>query len=291
MRLMERLGAMITAACRSVITRTRLTAATAACLAAVVSVPGPLAGQDAHDLAVGTWAGTLDAGGQQLRIVYDISRGEDDALRGSMAVPAQGASYIPLNELGVEGRTLSMSFPVPGGGSFEGELAASGTEIHGTFTQGGRSFPLELERVDDGEARPSQPQAPTPPRSPLRTAARSVLDDLSPELRQRALGGASTHERLDRPTDPVSTRDRCSHPGFRDLPVASVDEVHGANRVWRNESQVWSRHAPSARWRLWRRATGGLSYVPAFPFVLADSPGMHSAGGECETRRLCSSAG
>lgn len=165
MRLMERYGASIAAACRSAISRVRLSAASAACLAVVmaVSMPGPLAGQDGPDWAPGTWAGTIDVGDQQLRIVYDISRGEDDTLRGSMAVPAQGASDIPLNELGVEGRTLSMSFPVRGGGSYEGELSASGTEIHGTFTQGPRSFPLDLERVDGEDERPSRPQEPMPP--------------------------------------------------------------------------------------------------------------------------------
>ena len=165
MRLMERQGASIAAMCWSAITRVRLTAASAACLAAVmaVSMPGPLAGQNAPDWAPGTWAGTLDAGEQSIRIVYDISRGEDGTLRGSMAVPTQGASDIPLNELGVEGRTLRMTFPVPGGGSYEGELGASGTEIRGTFTQGPRSFPLDLERVSGEGERPSRPQEPAPP--------------------------------------------------------------------------------------------------------------------------------
>lgn len=128
-----------------------------------VSLPGPLPGQDAPDWAPGTWAGTLDAGGQKLRIVYDIFRGEDDTLSGTMAVPAQGASDLPLSDLEVEGRTLSMSFRVPGGGSYEGELAASGAVIRGTFMQGPGSFPLDLERVDGDDARPSRPQEPAPP--------------------------------------------------------------------------------------------------------------------------------
>lgn len=95
MGLMESEGASITAVCRSAITRMRLTAARAACLAAVVavSVPGPLAGQDAPDWAPGTWAGTLDVGDQQLRIVYDISRGEDrdsrDLHPGAALLPAR----------------------------------------------------------------------------------------------------------------------------------------------------------------------------------------------------------
>lgn len=165
MRLMERYGASIAAACRSAIPRVRLTAASVACLAVVmaVSTPGPLAGQDAPDWAPGTWAGTLDAGQQGIRIVYDISRDERDALTGTMAVPAQGASGIPLSDLVADGRTLSMTFPVPGGGSYEGELSASGAEIHGTFTQGPRSFPLDLERVDGEAEGPPRPQEPVPP--------------------------------------------------------------------------------------------------------------------------------
>jgi len=178
MRTMENHVASLAAACRSaVIAKCRSAAAvacsrrvTAACLAAVVavSVPDALAGQDAPGWAIGTWAGTLDAGAQQLRIVYDISRGEDDVLTGTMAVPAQGAADIPLSDLRVEGRTLSMSFPVPGGGSFGGELAASGAEVHGTFTQGPQSFPLVLERVEGGAVRSSRPQEPAPP-LPYRT--------------------------------------------------------------------------------------------------------------------------
>lgn len=146
----------------------RAIAAAGLVVVASATVPGELAGQEASRWAVGTWAGTLEVGSQQLQIVYEISRSQDGAFTGTMAVPAQGATDILLEDLSVIGRKLSMSFPVPGGGSFAGELAASGGQIHGTFTQGARSFPLDLERVEEDAARSARPQEPTLP-LPYRT--------------------------------------------------------------------------------------------------------------------------
>lgn len=149
------------------ITTNRSTPRTFACLAVLAStvalVPATLDGQKSSEWAIGTWAGTLDAGAQQLRIVYDISRGEEGLLSGTMAVPDQGATDIRLDDLRVEDCTLSMSFAVPGGGSYEGELVASGDAVDGTFSQGPQSFPLVLERVERRTVRPPRPQEPSPP--------------------------------------------------------------------------------------------------------------------------------
>ena len=172
MRFETRNVTSIALSCCTTVARFRLSAVPAAWFAFVVaatSVSGELAGQESADWAVGTWAGTLEAGSQQLRVVYAISRTQGDVFTGTMAVPSQGASAIPLHDFNVAGRTLSMSFPVPGGGKFAGELAASGTEIHGTFTQGARSFPLDLKRIEQDAGAPARPQEPRPP-LPYRTA-------------------------------------------------------------------------------------------------------------------------
>ncbi|NNF13151.1 MAG: hypothetical protein HKN72_08005 [Gemmatimonadetes bacterium] len=106
-----------------------------------------LAAQEADAWAVGSWEGTLEAGPQTLQIIYHVTRGDDGGLTGTMDVPAQGASGIPLTTVTVEGQTLTMTFPVPGGGTYEGAIDDSGV-ISGTFTQGPASFPMELARSE-----------------------------------------------------------------------------------------------------------------------------------------------
>ncbi len=127
----------------------------------------PVAAQEGGEAIVGTWAGVLAVGPQQLELIYHIEVGEDGSLTGSMDVPAQGASGIPLTSVLYEDRTLTLEFPVPGGGSYEGTLNAAGDGLTGTFTQGGQSFPLDLARSEAGAAtaelrRPQEPEAPFP---------------------------------------------------------------------------------------------------------------------------------
>lgn len=105
--------------------------------------------QDSADWAVGSWEGMLEAGPQTLQIIYHVTLGDDGTLTGSMDVPAQGAAGIPLTTVTVDGSTLTITFPVPGGGTYEGVLNDAGV-IEGTFTQGPASFPMELARSDGG---------------------------------------------------------------------------------------------------------------------------------------------
>lgn len=107
----------------------------------------PVAGQETDEWAVGSWEGTLAAGPQTLQIIYHVARDDEGALTGTMDVPAQGATGIPLSTVTVEGQTLTMTFPVPGGGTYEGTIDDSGV-ISGTFTQGPASFPMELARSE-----------------------------------------------------------------------------------------------------------------------------------------------
>jgi len=108
---------MIAASCRSAITRARLTAA--AFLAAVVSVPGPLVGQDANDWAVGTGAGAQDRDGSRsghrpmLVIADDLTRRGIAVLRfeGRGVAGSEGdfAAATPedlATDAGAEGRVV-----------------------------------------------------------------------------------------------------------------------------------------------------------------------------------------
>jgi len=127
-----------------------------------IGAPGAAA-QEAADVR-GRWSGTLTAGAQQFEIVWNLHMGDDGSLSGTMDVPAQGAAGIPLTTVQLEGRTLTLTFPVPGGGSYEGTLSDDGEGITGTFTQAGQNIPMDLSRGEPAPppARPQEPNEPFP---------------------------------------------------------------------------------------------------------------------------------
>ena len=123
----------------------------------------PIAAQSGDDWVLGNWKGTLMAGSQELQILYHITRGDDGTLTGTMDVPTQGAIGMPLSTVVVDGQTVTMTFPVPGGGTYEGTLTESGEDIVGTFSQGPASFPMELSRSAEESVLLVRPQEPKPP--------------------------------------------------------------------------------------------------------------------------------
>lgn len=147
----------------SLLSVTKARASGLALTAAVFALgPSDTFAQDAHPL-VGDWVGTLVAGPQQLQIVYHIVDGGDGALTGTMDVPAQGAVGIPLSTVTFEDGSVSMTFPVPGGGTYEGTLDEGGGNVVGTFTQGGQPFPMDLARTNEAPGVPERPQEPKEP--------------------------------------------------------------------------------------------------------------------------------
>ena len=61
---------------------------------------------------------------------------------GTLDVPTQGIRAMPLADVGADGGTVRFTVPdLPGGASFAGTLAADGSAIGGTFTQGGGAVP------------------------------------------------------------------------------------------------------------------------------------------------------
>ena len=123
--------------------------------------PAGATGQDAG--VAGVWEGTLVAGPQRLQIIFRLEGQEGGGLGGTMDVPAQGATGIPLTTVTFEGRSLSLAFPVPGGGAYEGVLSDDGNRFTGAFRQAGQDFPMELTRADATATAPRRPQEPAPP--------------------------------------------------------------------------------------------------------------------------------
>jgi hypothetical protein len=115
----------------------------------------------AQEAVVDTWSGSLEVSGG-LRVVFHVERGED-GLTATMDSPDQGATGIPVSDVTVVDDSVTFSVSRIGG-TYEGTLSDDGTKLDGTWTQGGRSFPLTLTPADEtATAPPPRPQHPEPP--------------------------------------------------------------------------------------------------------------------------------
>jgi CubicO group peptidase (beta-lactamase class C family) len=101
----------------------------------------------AADGPAGHWEGAIELPNRQLEVDVDLVH-QDSGWTGDISIPAQGASDLPLVDITVEGRAVGFRIQgVPGEPTFDGELAADGATLGGTFTQGGQSFDFRLERA------------------------------------------------------------------------------------------------------------------------------------------------
>ncbi|MBZ5524171.1 MAG: CocE/NonD family hydrolase [Acidobacteriia bacterium] len=106
----------------------------------------------------GEWSGTLEAGGQKLRLVMKITRAADGKLTGTVDSPDQNANGLPVSSAQQTGNDVKVELSSLGA-AFEGKLNASGSEMQGDWKQGGGSFPLTLKRASAGE-KPKEPKGP-----------------------------------------------------------------------------------------------------------------------------------
>lgn len=111
----------------------------------------------------GIWQGTLKAGAIELRIVFKISQGPEGILTATMDSPDQRAKDIPVDEVIFENGNLRLEIKVAMG-VFEGKLTDDNLSIEGEWKQGGQSFALVLERIDEVVEllRPQEPKKPYP---------------------------------------------------------------------------------------------------------------------------------
>ena len=119
----------------------------------------------------GTWQGTLSAGGRELRLVFQISKGDGGGFRAVSYSIDQGGQAIPVS-VTQDGATVKIAI-VAIGGSYEGRFNPDGNSITGTFTQGGPPTALLLRRATPDTAW-AIPAAPTPPK-PIPATAHPVF--------------------------------------------------------------------------------------------------------------------
>jgi len=94
----------------------------------------------------GDWQGVIKADDVELRVRLHVTKDEKGALKATIDSIDQGAIGLPISAISLKDSALK--FEKGGaGGSYEGKLNAAYTRIIGTWTQGGRSFPLEFTRI------------------------------------------------------------------------------------------------------------------------------------------------
>jgi RNA polymerase sigma factor (sigma-70 family) len=94
----------------------------------------------------GYWEGEIGTGTDAMPVDLKIARQNDGTYRAEGDSPMQGIQGLPV---AVSYNPPLVKFgPADGAGMFEGQLNGSGTEISGSWTQGGQSIPTSVRRVD-----------------------------------------------------------------------------------------------------------------------------------------------
>ena len=130
-------------------------------LALVILIPSFLLPQEKG--IEGIWLGSLKVSGISLRIVFHITKAEDDSYKATMDSPDQGAKDIPVDKVTFVDNKVKIEMPNIQG-VYDGTLSGEGTKLNGTWTQAGRVFPLDLEKTEKPVVinRPQEPKPPFP---------------------------------------------------------------------------------------------------------------------------------
>ena len=119
----------------------------------------------------GSWNGTLEAGGQKLRIVVTVSKTAAGDYTGKFESLDQGAT-VPFDTVTLTGDNVRMEVKAATI-VYEAVLNKERTELAGTFTQGGQPFPLKLQAGRAGRWAQANPSTDSKTRL-LRTRRRTL---------------------------------------------------------------------------------------------------------------------
>jgi hypothetical protein len=123
-------------------------------------IAGTLPPLCAQDPMRGHWTGSVELPNQTLGMEVDLDK-KPNGWVGSIAIPAQNASGIPLDAITFNAGKCSFRMKgAPGAPTFEGSLSADGKTMTGNLTQGPGSFPFKFTRagdpkVDEAKASPA----------------------------------------------------------------------------------------------------------------------------------------
>jgi hypothetical protein len=93
----------------------------------------------------GTWNGTLDVDGRQLRLILTMSNHPDGTAAGTIVNVDEGLE-LPIAVITQQAAAVTLDITVAPS-SYSGTLNPEGTELVGTFTQGPVSAPLTFRRT------------------------------------------------------------------------------------------------------------------------------------------------
>lgn len=122
-------------------------------IAALVLLAAAVCSAQAQSI-VGEWRGTLRSQGAELRLALHVTKSADGALHATLDSLDQGSMGIPVSAIEVKDMQLSLEVAAVAG-SYTGTIAADGTQITGTWKQGGNS--LALVFTSPREDKPVQP--------------------------------------------------------------------------------------------------------------------------------------
>ena len=136
--------------------------------------PKPIAPSDID----GKWLGVLDTGLAKLRLVLHITN-TDQGLMATMDSLDQNAKGIPVTTMTRNASSLKFEMKVISG-AYDGTIGADRNSFAGTWTQLGKSWPLEFKRLTSDVAlerpRPQNPVKPYPYREEEVTYRNSKAD-------------------------------------------------------------------------------------------------------------------
>jgi len=93
----------------------------------------------------GTWEGTINAGGKDLRVRLKLSPAADGSAAATLIAVDQGNQEIPVTTVTIEGKQLGLEARVVSG-TYRGTLGGSG-QIAGEWSQGPARLSLKFTRV------------------------------------------------------------------------------------------------------------------------------------------------
>src|SRR5215471_16302890 len=130
----------------------------------LVGVSCQVFGQTSAKDLEGSWQGTLEAGGQKLRLVLTVTKSDAGAYTAKLDSLDQGAT-IPIDEIKVTGDAVRWEVKSPAI-VFEGTLNKERTELAGNFSQGGGQYPLTFKRSEQAAVTPTSTPTPAPTPTP-----------------------------------------------------------------------------------------------------------------------------
>lgn len=123
---------------------------------------GTITAQKALKDIEGSWLGKLNAGGMELRMVFNFTMTAADTLKATLDSPDQAAQGIPLGGVRLAGDSLFVDAPMLQG-NYKGTFT-SDTTVSGAWTQLGKEYSLDVRRQDAPPVvlRPQEPKPPFP---------------------------------------------------------------------------------------------------------------------------------